>query len=124
MSDIEQILDDQINQIESQVSQPPEEDHAWEEGGLPVIDELDQETATEMWQTTAAYTEEYSTKAANAEPTEAQRKRWSALEDAFRRHPRSYHIADCPVCDWVRGGWITKANADNALHSHRTTSKH
>ena len=125
MKDIEQIVDDQIDQIESQVAHENRaEDHAWREGRLPVIDDLDEETVEEMWKATAAYTEEYVAKAFHVEPSEGVKRRWAELERAFRRNPRSYHVADCEKCDWVMGGWLTKANADNALRSHRAAKKH
>ena len=123
MTDIEQMIQSQINEIESQVPDEPVRSHEAHDDQT-VIEHVEEETAAEMWQTTAAYTEEYVTRARGHEPTEGQKRRWSALEKAFRRNPMFYHVADCLKCDWVQGGWLNENHAKAALRFHQVVNNH
>lgn len=123
MSDIDRIVEDQISQVEEAVGQetPQAEDYAeeffWEDG------EEFEPHIEEMWRTTTAYTEQYTMKAMGIEPDDHHRKRWARLEQGFRDNPQNWSVADCERCDWVLGGWLTKARANQALSSH-TKDKH
>lgn len=125
---VDRLIDDQIAEIEGQVeSQAPDdvvEEFSWEEGAeespsVSFVDsDIDPDTLEEMWKTTLAYTEQYLAKAEGRSPEPWEYERWGFLEEAFRRNPKFWAVADCTKCDWVQGGWLSEQRADKALLAH------
>jgi hypothetical protein len=37
----------------------------------------------------------------------------------FERSPRKWYVADCDLCEWAMGGWMTSAHALMVLKSHQ-----